>query len=916
MESIPHPMKIKTKKEEKNDMKSMCVRQAGALAAGAVMLGAALAGAVSAGLDDTGLTKDFFYDANYNPVVQIVVGEKGMATDAVAAGNIAATVGNLAYASKTKTVGTTGGAASGQVTIGVAAVGATGKFKQDSGTTLTANFYNENTGLTFNSVSEKYERGEFISYSLACDTQERSEAGVLKEGEYKNVHCLFCQTLCLSSLENPTHEMKEAIIIDYSGMSWYEAGIGKDDSEKLVLAIDSKKVTYTVDTGEIPISSKITKTGDDIDFEWRGKMILFGEEYYVKDVKGTDKIYLAKGSILDDISSEGYTAEYMGYKFKIDHLIYSAEYQVAGILLDVEKPDGTVVQTQVSKMANGVVDDIEIAGVYAEEADQVATASILVYDTTTNVVLEDGKDMSLGGEVKKYWRTEFATRAVAASNDVSEYDGGAGTLLENVTIQYRHTIELEEGESLNFPSTYKLTFDGFRTTDFRSIPVSGEGEGNIKIEKDGNYQLLLSFTDDGGNRWDGVRMDQGPFSKGDRFMLGGKVYEYDDAEEKTNPGSADTMKVTFKDLVDGGKESFELAAVTTPATFYLNSKAFEESAENDDSTRIDTDPIANDTDVYMGRESLSGTSVLGGTGIPVLYNAGDLYFVRAANSSGLDASAIGVWASQVGTVSKFELNGNALTLSVVNEDGTTDQNDYGLTASSIDADDTLIVLSNEDGEKVVIDVYDRNYNDTTDTYYDQSVAADLDNLPWNATTGAPTVRLRRDTDTLLILPESGDRINVDWGADYRVDAVEILHPQEAVAATTFVGTSEESTVLESVITEADVGTTKTAGCCTFTVEKFGVSGGAVATVTETKVNSVPSNLVVPEISADTSKNLVIVGGPAVNGMTTVTAEQIAAASQKYIVKKDGRKLIVAGWTAADTVDAGNALVDWLKANVH
>ena len=87
-------------------------------------------------------------------------------------------------------------------------------------------------------------------------------------------------------------------------------------------------------------------------------------------------------------------------------------------------------------------------------------------------------------------------------------------------------------------------------------------------------------------------------------------------------------------------------------------------------------------------------------------------------------------------------------------------------------------------------------------------------------------------------------------------------------------------------------------------------------MTETSMNAVPTNLVAPEVSADASKNLIIVGGPAVNGMTTVTAEQIAAASKKYIVKKDGRKLIVAGWTASDTVDAGNALIDWLKANVH
>jgi hypothetical protein len=64
------------------------LKKVGTIAAGALMVGAAIAGSASAGMDDTGLTKGFFYDAGYNPIVQIVVGEKGMATDAVAAGNI------------------------------------------------------------------------------------------------------------------------------------------------------------------------------------------------------------------------------------------------------------------------------------------------------------------------------------------------------------------------------------------------------------------------------------------------------------------------------------------------------------------------------------------------------------------------------------------------------------------------------------------------------------------------------------------------------------------------------------------------------------------------------------------------------------------------------------------------------------
>jgi len=902
---------------KRRQMKSMSVRQVGALAAGAVMIGAAVSGAVSAGLDTKGLSKGFFYDASMDPKVQIVVGEKGKATDAVAAGNVAATIGNLAYATKTTTVGG-GGTAAGEVTIGVSAMGATGKFKQNSAsnTVLSADFYNDNTGLTFGDSSETYQRGEFVSYSLACDVQERTEAGILKEGTYNNIHCLFCQTLCLESLENPEHEMKEEIKVNYDQMHWYEFGIGRDDSERVELKIDSKAVSYSVDTGEIPMT-RIGASASPVDFEWRGKMILFGEEYYVKDIKGNDEIYLAKGKILDDISSEGYTSEYMGYKFKIDHLIYSAEYEVAGILLDIEKPDGTVVQTQISKMANGIVDDIEVSGVYAEEADQVASASVIVYDATSNIKLEDGKDIELGGSVKKYWRVKFATNPTTSSGNLSglettEYNGEVGMILENISMTYRHKIGLLEGMSLDFPSTYKLTFDGFRTNDFRSSPCSGEGEGNIKLEKDSKYQLLLSFTDDGGNRWDDIRLDQGPFARGDRFVIGGKVFEYDDSEEATNDTS---MKIILKNLIDGGKEDYYLHAVTSPTTFYLQSIAFDEGAENDDYTKIQPDAVAADTDVFINTLSISGVS------LSTMYDGGDLY-LDVVNTSSNDT--IGVSATQLGgclAMSDFEINGNSINIGALAEGGT-DANDFNEVTADQDTDDVLIIVKNEQNELVVVDLYDRDFNDTIDLYYDHSVkvfnAAACSGL--NSSNEVKTGTkwgLQDDADTVLILPKGGDSVTVDYGGDFEVEAIEVCHPQEEVDATTFIGTSEEATVLESTITEADVGTTKTAGCCTFTVEAFSVSGAkAGSKVAQTTVNAISGNLVVPEIGADASKNLVIVGGPAVNGMTTVTADEIAAASNKYIVRRDGKKLIVAGWTASDTVDAGNALVDWLNANIH
>ncbi|PIZ91451.1 hypothetical protein COX85_03790, partial [Candidatus Micrarchaeota archaeon CG_4_10_14_0_2_um_filter_55_9] len=77
-------------------MKSVNVKKIAAVAAGAAMVGAAFAGAVVT--DGTGLSNYKFFSGN-EPNVKIVVGTQAAASDGVAAGNIAAMIGNLAYES-------------------------------------------------------------------------------------------------------------------------------------------------------------------------------------------------------------------------------------------------------------------------------------------------------------------------------------------------------------------------------------------------------------------------------------------------------------------------------------------------------------------------------------------------------------------------------------------------------------------------------------------------------------------------------------------------------------------------------------------------------------------------------------------------------------------------------------------------
>jgi len=960
-------------------MKSMDIKRIGSIATGTVMLGAALAGPVGAGMDTAGLDKGFFYDANYNPVAQIVVGEKvGNALDFVAAGNIAATIGNLAYMTTTETV-EGGGTAEGQVVISSSAIGATGDYVQD--TAILENlvdFYDKDDGFHFDNPTAgqavTYERGDFTQYSLACEQQTRTEAAILMEGDYSNVHCLFCQTLCLEALENPKHEMKEKITVDYDNIWYYEDGLNDDDSEDLRMAIDKDSIVYTVETGYIPMK-RLTKviggTADDyIDFEYRGKIILLGDEYYVREVDGATKIYLSKGKVLDGISSEGYTAEYNGYKFKIDHLIYSAEYEVAGILLDVEKPDGTVVQTQISKMANGMVDDLEISGVYAEEADALASASIIAYDTGSDVLLEDGEDLEIGGTVWNDWEVTFhvVNDCVDADTDdeydangpdcdISEYDEIDDTtqngLLQEIEITYKHKLDgaeaLEEDESLEFPGgRFKLTFKGFRTNDFRGSSCSGMGEGDILVERgDEDYQIKVSFTGDDNNRYADVRLDEGPFRKGDAFVLDGVVYKYDKYQTIEN-GAGDTddqVKVTLDPVIRGNRQKITLDRLCDPendqgtaagcdftAAFCdCNSTAEEITiralALTDAMDDKDIDRYENDEDVDVTTEDLffKNNAI---NGLTMLYDGSRLVIFADSLADGY----LTVNPNMIGILDDFDVDEHRVWLWAEEEgdkyldiNSTTDNTLTWDTNADGDDDDTLVLIMDDNNERVVIDLGDRDYDETVTWDFDNALG--MYERDCNCTTDCQVdvcdvtevIVLDEDRDSLLIAPVGGNSYTVDWATDNRIDSVDVCHYKDDVDATVFLGTEEEETLAEYTITKDDVGTEKTAACCTFKVEDFGVTGTAGGgAVTSAVVNPV-GTLVVAESSADETKNLVIVGGPAVNAMTEaagVTADEISAASDKYIVKKVGSKVVVAGWEADDTVAGANALIGWLKANAH
>jgi hypothetical protein len=81
----------------------------------------------------------------------------------------------------------------------------------------------------------------------------------------------------------------------------------------------------------------------------------------------------------------------------------------------------------------------------------------------------------------------------------------------------------------------------------------------------------------------------------------------------------------------------------------------------------------------------------------------------------------------------------------------------------------------------------------------------------------------------------------------------------------------------------------------------------------TALNTADKPLVV--LDSDTSSaNMIVVGGQIVNSVASAAGVSLKAGDAPMVKVMGSTKLIVAGYTAADTTEAGNALIKWLNEN--
>jgi hypothetical protein len=272
------------------------------------------------------------------------------------------------------------------------------------------------------------------------------------------------------NLSDPAHNMSEYAFFNRSVIY----------SEDGVSILGRGSVVYMINTGYVPVTRlEDVSTGKYVDYEYLGKIILFGREFYVRSIS-SDSIYVCNGSIRNT-DNLGFYGDYGGYKFKVDSMSYSGTV-LSTVLLDVQKPDGTVVQRLITSLSNGVVDSLEMRVLNTSLSGSRTGVQLLVYDLGSQIILHEGASFSINGVLNDEWVASFMTveQPLPAGLEILPYGGidFGQKLLANVSLTFTGSRNISAGGNLSLPSGYKVIHDGqdIRIVNSSSCDLIGDFE--------------------------------------------------------------------------------------------------------------------------------------------------------------------------------------------------------------------------------------------------------------------------------------------------------------------------------------------------------------------------------------------------------------------------------------------------------
>lgn len=804
-------------------MKSLNVKRIAAVAAGAAMLGAAFATAVTVDTEGVG---NFKFFNNGEPGVKVVVGSTAMASDAVAAANIAAMLGNLAYT----TAQVDAPSSSGSVQLEVTA-------PSSGGAGVAAGEYGFNALLDDNVDNSADNLREAASTTSGLLTGTKTSAKKISKDQTSLLELPNNGKLAMDSL-SITEEQNVYVNaqVRYSDSE----GVKQVIAKQLMPAYEvtfSDSLPYCLDTAK----TNVTCSSDNDLLEKNSKLIyLFGEPWTVSDMT---------------TNSSG---------------------QISAITLGKSSAD----LNNVKLVAGGEL--IASNGVHVKVTDVTAPGY-----TTDNLARVGFDFISADG-------------ASTVSKGVNE-----GSTLEKLGVTVK--VESVVGNTA-YVSIYA---DKLELTDQSDIPDHGDWRvilTNQANDQSPGLSKMLFYTD-----------SYPETSRGDNDFRAGES-----AEIITGSPS---MKVTFKGLNLGDEDydslSFERLTGWS-RTVYRTSTATSGTAMTGtvDAIRVKSDRS----------NAFQFTT-------PVTSNVNEFYYIAGANTTTADGQLVGQII--------YEAAGNWYNTSALSTVGGGNASllEYGaITATAVP-----YYYSGDSNEGAPVNVtfdtgvYTKNAGNNSIGYVqvkvqevlNESLAGTAYSGYWNATYDATNHEFRNshgssDSDKLSNYVSNegsvGDKSNLEAGFVSSRGSKLATSPSSSgftieyakkLGRAVFALSKSTSTVTTasgaSVVTADSTGEVEIGGGYKV---KVGQSSGAKVEQTQVvALNPSSSPLVVLDSQASETQPLIVVGGPFVN---TVAQGMTASADLKQngdaVVKVEGTKMLVAGWSAADTTDAANALISWLSSN--
>jgi len=815
-----------------------------------------------------------------------------------------------------------------------------------------------------------------VSWSQ-CSTVAGTGVEPLREEEFDNEICTICYDYCDLALNQEAHLMSEWVDIDCENLLLeYNCD---DEQLELEVEQDSLSYTVFTDdllTDDILDEDDDLVGQAYLGKILLGQEEYYVEQ--ISDDKITIVKGESLKGITTAAPASYTTPEGDEYQIKIVGAQTLEQSGVVDVTLEVTKPDSTKVQVTSGISGTPIVGDLKVKLQRGNAATNVITgessftADILVWYIPSEYAFEDdekyteegvkdddgiwtldfnaGENVLVGG-LDDLEENENLTTDEELPDDVEEndhYDGGYNEaenandtsttygdtpVIRALRFDLNDDVDLAVGEKIQLPfndgayllSDLKFGYEGLTDENFNAL--DDVDTTTIEIERDSadvynrteeplsrETAVTIDYIDQWGDSMS-VRIDGGPYEDGDSFFANGKVYRIDDIDPTADVDDGQNEGLGWIwNLTCNGSVTLELSVKDSgdwddvADCVLVNMTQAQVDANNMTVVSVLEDVVA-DVEYTHAAACITGTTLYAdyaddGTD-PTLQIYSDIdgdNVIDLETGGNVDTEFDGeVW---------FSANDGIITI-----DGDSDSGSER---------EILVTMFNDTSNDVKTFVNVTTCEETCDEYAEGD---DEDGSIISLDGSVITI-----DSTSVEEPEDADDVDL-------IGTVTIVVPQEQLRPTIFFGTSSTSNESEVSITDADVGSIVNIGGVDVTVDEFGVVGSVSAgtivgedgeattiscgggttdvTVTydATEVKSIGYSLVVVEGKQSSGKSLVLVGGPVVNSLTKEVVKEIKEGEQ--LIKKAGAsKLVVAGYSAADTQAAADELVSWLKANVH